>query len=254
MRSAKRSLLVLTGIGVASGFLSALFGVGGGLIVVPMLVIFMGFNAREATATSLAAIGITALAGVISFAVLEDVDWGAAALVGFPALFGLARRHPAPAPGHLAHADPAVRRLRRRGGGAPLLRMSAVTIILALVLGFGAGVLSGMFGVGGGILFVPTLVFVVGLGQLDAQATSLAAIIPVVAFGAWQQHHAGNVRWRVAPHLGVLSVLGVYGGRVAGNRARRGSAPQALRRVPARRSRAARLVDPATVDLEGAHG
>ncbi len=88
MRSAKRSLLVLTGIGVVSGFLSALFGVGGGLVVVPMLFIFMGFSAREATATSLAAIGITALAGAISFAVLEDVDWGAAALVGFPALLG----------------------------------------------------------------------------------------------------------------------------------------------------------------------
>jgi uncharacterized protein len=90
--------------------------------------------------------------------------------------------------------------------------MSATTVILALVLGFGAGVLSGLFGVGGGILFVPTLVFVVGLGQLEAQSTSLAAIIPVVAFGAWQQHHAGNVRWRIGLILGVLSVLGVYAG------------------------------------------
>jgi uncharacterized membrane protein YfcA len=88
VRSAKRSLLVLAGIGVASGFLSALFGVGGGLLVVPMLVILMGFGAREATATSLAAIGITALAGVFSFAFLEEVDWAAAALVGFPALLG----------------------------------------------------------------------------------------------------------------------------------------------------------------------
>lgn len=90
--------------------------------------------------------------------------------------------------------------------------MSTGTIILALVLGFGAGVLSGMFGVGGGILFVPTLVFVVGLGQLEAQSTSLAAIIPVVVFGAWQQHHAGNVRWRAALIVGVISVVGVYGG------------------------------------------
>jgi uncharacterized membrane protein YfcA len=86
--SAKRSFLVLTGIGLASGFLSALFGVGGGLVVVPMLVLLMGLTARAATATSLAAIGITAVAGVTSFAVLESVDWGAAALVGFPALFG----------------------------------------------------------------------------------------------------------------------------------------------------------------------
>jgi uncharacterized membrane protein YfcA len=90
--------------------------------------------------------------------------------------------------------------------------MSTGTIILALVLGFGAGALSGMFGVGGGILFVPTLALVVGLGQLEAQSTSLAAIIPVVAFGAWQQHHAGNVRWRYGLIIGVVSVAGVLAG------------------------------------------
>jgi uncharacterized membrane protein YfcA len=90
--------------------------------------------------------------------------------------------------------------------------MSATTVVLALVLGFGAGALSGLFGVGGGTLFVPTLVLVVGLDQLGAQATSLAAMIPVVAFGAWQQHHAGNVRWREGLSLGAFSVLGVVGG------------------------------------------
>jgi uncharacterized membrane protein YfcA len=90
--------------------------------------------------------------------------------------------------------------------------VSATTVVLALVLGFGAGALSGLFGVGGGTLFVPTLVLVVGLDQLDAQATSLAAMIPVVAFGAWQQHHAGNVRWRKGLLLGAFSVLGVAGG------------------------------------------
>ena len=90
--------------------------------------------------------------------------------------------------------------------------MSTGTIILALVLGFGAGVLSGLFGVGGGILFVPTLVLVFGLGQLEAQSTSLAAIIPVVAFGAWQQHRAGNVRWRYGLIVGVVSVAGVLAG------------------------------------------
>jgi uncharacterized protein len=90
--------------------------------------------------------------------------------------------------------------------------VSAATVALALVLGFGAGALSGMFGVGGGVLFVPTLAFVVGLGQLEAQATSLAAMIPVVAFGAWQQHQAGNVRWREGVTIGVTSIVGVTGG------------------------------------------
>jgi uncharacterized protein len=90
--------------------------------------------------------------------------------------------------------------------------MSTSTMILALVLGFGAGILSGLFGVGGGTLFVPTLVLVVGLAQIDAQATSLAAMIPVIAFGAWQQHRAGNVRLRTGLAIGIFSVLGVSAG------------------------------------------
>jgi uncharacterized membrane protein YfcA len=103
--------------------------------------------------------------------------------------------------------------------------MSAGTVVLALVLGFGAGAFSGLFGVGGGILFVPTLAFVVGLGQLGAQATSLAAMIPVVAFGAWQQHRAGNVRWREAMGIGLVSFVGVAGGAVLAD-----SLPEALLR------------------------
>ena len=67
------------------------------------------------------------------------------------------------------------------------------TVLLAVALGFAAGVLSGTFGVGGGILFVPTLTLVVGLSQLGAQATSLAALIPGVVHGAWRQHPVGDV-------------------------------------------------------------
>jgi len=87
-------------------------------------------------------------------------------------------------------------------------------LVLAAILGFAAGGLSGMFGVGGGILFVPTLVLVLDLSQLEGQATSLAAMIPVVAVGAWRQHRYGNVRWRSAAVIGVLSIAGVAGGTV----------------------------------------
>ena len=86
------------------------------------------------------------------------------------------------------------------------------TVLLAVALGFAAGVLSGTFGVGGGILFVPTLTLVVGLSQLGAQATSLAAMIPVVALGAWRQHREGVVRWRAATIAGLASGAGVAGG------------------------------------------
>jgi uncharacterized protein len=89
--------------------------------------------------------------------------------------------------------------------------VSASTIALALVLGIAAGVFAGMFGVGGGILFVPTLV-ALGLGQLEAQATSLLAILPTVAAGAWNQHRYGNLRVRAAVAVGLASVAGVLVG------------------------------------------
>jgi uncharacterized membrane protein YfcA len=89
-------------------------------------------------------------------------------------------------------------------------------IALALLLGFAAGMLAGFFGVGGGILFVPTLALAIGLSQLEAEATSLAAILPAVAAGAWQQQRYGNVRWRAAAMIGVASIVGVEAGvRVA---------------------------------------
>ena len=83
-----RTVLLLACVGVASGFLSALFGVGGGTIVVPALVLLLRFDSKSATATSLAAIGITAVAGAFSFSLFDHVHWDSAALVGLPALFG----------------------------------------------------------------------------------------------------------------------------------------------------------------------
>lgn len=86
------------------------------------------------------------------------------------------------------------------------------TLLLALGLGFLAGVLAGMFGVGGGVLFVPTLALVLGLDQLHAQATSLLAILPVVAVGTWRQQRYGNVRLGTGIVLGLAGVLGVLAG------------------------------------------
>ena len=89
--------------------------------------------------------------------------------------------------------------------------MSAASITLAIALGLVAGVVAGFFGVGGGILFVPTLV-ALGLSQIEAEATSLLAILPTVAVGAWRQTSYGNVRWRTALILGVASIAGAVAG------------------------------------------
>jgi uncharacterized membrane protein YfcA len=80
--------LVLTGL--AAGFFSALFGVGGGTVIVPLLLLFCGWEARNATATSLASIGITAVSGVIAYAIHGDVRVEYAALVGLPAAVSVA--------------------------------------------------------------------------------------------------------------------------------------------------------------------
>jgi uncharacterized protein len=82
----------------------------------------------------------------------------------------------------------------------------------ALLVGFAAGVVSGMLGVGGGILFVPALVIFLGLSQVDAEATSLLAIIPVALAGAASQRRYGNLRLRDAVVLGALAVPGAVAG------------------------------------------
>ena len=89
-----------------------------------------------------------------------------------------------------------------------------MTLAVALALGLAAGIVAGMFGVGGGILFVPTLVLL-GLDQLEAEATSLAAILPTVLVAVSRQHRYGNVRWRPALLVGAVSVVGVQLGALA---------------------------------------
>jgi uncharacterized protein len=84
--------------------------------------------------------------------------------------------------------------------------------VLAAVVGLVAGVLSGLFGVGGGILYVPVLTFALGLSQLQAEATSLLAIIPTALVGVWRQRAYGNVRWKAGLILGLAAVAGVQAG------------------------------------------
>jgi uncharacterized membrane protein YfcA len=95
--------------------------------------------------------------------------------------------------------------------------METHEIIVAALLGLGGGVVGGMLGVGGGIVFVPALALVLGLSQVDAEATSLLAVIAVGIVGAWRQHGYGNVRPRDGVLMGVLSLGGVAGGVALAN-------------------------------------
>ncbi|HEV7363690.1 MAG TPA: sulfite exporter TauE/SafE family protein [Solirubrobacteraceae bacterium] len=85
-------------------------------------------------------------------------------------------------------------------------------IVEAALIGVVAGAVSGMLGVGGGILFVPALVLVLGLSQVDGEATSLLAILPVAVVGTWRQQRYGNVRLAEGLLMGALAAAGTVGG------------------------------------------
>ena len=85
-------------------------------------------------------------------------------------------------------------------------------IVEAALIGVAAGAVSGMLGVGGGILFVPALVLVLGLSQVEGEATSLLAILPVAVVGTWNQRRYGNVRLEEGLLMGALAAAGTVGG------------------------------------------
>jgi uncharacterized protein len=90
-------------------------------------------------------------------------------------------------------------------------------VILAALIGVAAGIAAGLLGIGGGILLVPALTIVLGHGQLEAEATSLLAIVPVALVGSWRQRRYGNLRLHDAAVMGVLSIAGVLAGVALAN-------------------------------------
>lgn len=89
------------------------------------------------------------------------------------------------------------------------LEFTFTTLLILAVGAIGAGLLAGLFGVGGGIIFIPLLVFALGADQLVAQVTSLAAIIPVAAIGTWRQARSDLINWRVTTFMAIGAAVGV---------------------------------------------
>jgi uncharacterized membrane protein YfcA len=87
----------------------------------------------------------------------------------------------------------------------------------ALIIGLVGGVVAGILGVGGGVIFVPGLVLLLDFGQVDAEATSLLAIVPVALVGAYRQHGYGNVRLADGAVIGVLACAGAAAGVAIAN-------------------------------------
>lgn len=210
-------------IGVAAGIFGGIGGLGGGVVMVPLLGAWLGLSQHRAHGTSLVAVVVTGVVGVVPYALGGAVAarlalaLAVASIVGSSLAAGLSPRVPA-------------RALRRvfgilvivTGASLPfdaLVPAHAVSAAWALPLGLGTGLLagavSGLLGVGGGSVMVPLLVLLFGVGQHMAQGTSLAVMVPAALAGSLQHLRHGHVDLRVAPAL----ALGVAGGAYLGGRA-----------------------------------
>jgi len=216
MRAADRVHAVIGGAlaGVASG----LFGVGGGLLLVPVLTRRFHCSQHQAHGTSLAVIGLTALAGVIVYAWNGHVQWVTAAVVAVAsavtARFG-ARLATRLSSVGLSRAFAifmvivAIRLLIKIPEPAPVpFHHGWIGAAFDLGLGAAVGVLAGFMGVGGGILAVPVFTLALGMSQQVAQGTSLAIILVSGPAGAIEHARHGNVVGSLVPALAIGSLLG----------------------------------------------
>lgn len=206
----RRPIFALVAIGLLSGFLSGMFGIGGGIVIVPLLVMLAKFPRKLAAGTSLGAIVPAALVGVASYAAVGNVDWIVALVLVVGSVIG------AQVGAHLLHRLPV---LAIRWAFIVFLIVVAISLFLVVpsrdaqfelevlpiiglvVLGFVTGVLSGILGVGGGIVIVPMLILLFGQSDVVAKGTSLAMMIPTAVSGT-----IGNLRRKNVDIVAALIV------------------------------------------------
>lgn len=208
--------------GAAAGLAGGLFGVGGGLVLVPILTGVFHTTQHEAHGTSLAVIGATAITALfaprLGYVWHGDVAWTTGALVALSSIFTArwgARWAKRTSPRGLARAFAAflvvvaLRLLWRvpHGAGVAMLQ-GGIGVVFDLALGAAVGVTAGYMGVGGGILAVPAFTLLLGMGQQAAQGTSLAIILVTAPAGAIEHSRHGNVRWALVPLLALGAIFG----------------------------------------------
>ena len=204
--------------GIAAGLAGGLFGVGGGIVLVPMLVGLLRTTQHQAHGTSLAAIGATALASIVIYGSHSNVDWIAALVVGLAGAFAArlsARAAARTSPRRLMTAFAlllvvvAIRLvLGPPSAVAPAVRVGPLVLALDLAIGLAVGLLSGFLGVGGGLVAVPAFTLVLGMSQQMAQGTSLAVILLTAPAGAIEHARHGNLVWGLVPALAIGASAG----------------------------------------------
>jgi uncharacterized membrane protein YfcA len=204
-------------IGLAAGCFGGLVGLGGGVVMVPLMVGLAGLQQRQAHGTSLVALVFTGLVGAATYATKGQVDLLGAGLLALTAT--VTARFGA----RYAHVLPEWK--LKRSFGAFLLVIAVillarpwlgstgghastwVTAAVLLTTGLFTGFLSGMMGVGGGSIMVPAMVLLAGFPQILAQGSSLLAMVPAGAVGAYTHFRLGNVVKGLLPGLipGILA-------------------------------------------------
>ena len=216
----KTPLLKGLALGLIAGVTSGLFGIGGGAVMVPLLVLWLAQTQHRAHATSLAAIIVTAAAGMAKFATVGEVLFGAGLGIAAGATVG------AFLGAQLMHRLSAT---RLRQGFAVLMIVVSVQMLFGftpdagavalsgpiaivgyLVLGVTVGVLSGLMGVGGGVMLVPAMVLLFGFSQHASEGTSLLVIIPTAVIGSIRHAQHGYTDWRLGIILGAGGVAGAW--------------------------------------------
>jgi uncharacterized membrane protein YfcA len=211
-------------VGIAAGLLSGVFGVGGGILIVPGLMWVASMEQRRAHGTSLAAVLPIALFGVVTYVANDHINVGATIALTLGSLAGtlVGTSWLARAPKHLLSLSfaallvvSAVRLLFELDTSREhALDLGSVAALLAT--GFVAGVLAGLLGIGGGVVMVPAMMLVLGLAPVVAKGTSLAVIVPTAIIGTWRNRRNLNVDLRAATVVGLSGAgCAVVGAMVA---------------------------------------
>lgn len=207
-------LIPLIAVGIAAGLLSGLFGIGGGTIIVPALALWLGMPQRLAAGTSVAAILPAAAVGAISYAVQGNVDWIAALCLAVGIVAGaqlgtyLLARLPVSALqwAFMAFLLVVIVTLwfvvPQR---ADEIGINVLSVAMLVLTGFVTGVLSGVLGVGGGVIVVPVLMFFFGANDLVAKGSSLVMMIPGSISGTLGNLRRNNVDMRAALAVGIAA-------------------------------------------------
>jgi hypothetical protein len=207
-------------VGLVAGFLSGLFGVGGGILIVPALVLVMKMDQRLAHGTSLAAVLPIALSSTLGYTLEGKVDWPVAALLAAGAVGGavvgthILRVLPQRALGLCFAgllAATAIRLLVDHSDAGGRAELGAGWIAGLVLLGLATGILAGLLGVGGGIFMVPAMVVLLHIPPAVAKGTSLAVIIPTSIMGTRRNRHNGNADLPMAVAVGLAGVISAFG-------------------------------------------